>query len=47
MRYLMVHKLDEAVPGNFEPSPQFLERMKCIHGGGRPGWDPARRRRAL
>ena len=27
MRYLLMHKLDEAVPGNFEPSPEFMTRM--------------------
>ncbi|NES16430.1 MULTISPECIES: YciI family protein [Micromonospora] len=27
MRYMLMHKLDEAVPGNFEPSPEFLKRM--------------------
>ncbi|MCW3839175.1 YciI family protein [Micromonospora yasonensis] len=27
MRYMLMHKLDEAVPGTFEPSPEFMKRM--------------------
>ncbi|MEU4479425.1 YciI family protein [Micromonospora sp. NPDC023966] len=27
MRFMLMHKLDEAVPGNFEPSPEFMTRM--------------------
>ncbi|SBT52458.1 YciI family protein [Micromonospora auratinigra] len=27
MRYLLMHRLDEAEPRNFEPSPEFLARM--------------------
>src|SRR5215211_6639487 len=27
MRYMIMHKLDENVPGNFDPSPEFLARM--------------------
>jgi hypothetical protein len=27
MRYMLMHKLDENVPGNFDPSPEFMHRM--------------------
>ncbi|MET8040154.1 YciI family protein [Micromonospora sp. NPDC005215] len=28
MRYMMMHKLDENLPGAFNPSPEFLARME-------------------
>jgi hypothetical protein len=27
MRYMLMHKLDENVPGNYDPSPEFQARM--------------------
>ncbi|PWU59484.1 hypothetical protein DLE60_16395 [Micromonospora globispora] len=27
MRYMLMHKLDESVPGTFEPTPEFQKRM--------------------
>ncbi|SBT54875.1 YciI family protein [Micromonospora narathiwatensis] len=27
MRYMLMHKLDESVPGTFDPSPEFMQRM--------------------
>lgn len=27
MRFMMMHKLDEKVPGNFEPTPEFMKSM--------------------
>ncbi|MGC5020332.1 YciI family protein [Micromonospora sp. DT47] len=27
MRYMLMHKLDEDVPGNFDPSPEFIKTM--------------------
>ncbi|PWR12684.1 hypothetical protein DKT69_23300 [Micromonospora sicca] len=27
MRYMIMHKLDEDVPGNFDPSPEFMKTM--------------------
>ncbi|WP_165984312.1 YciI family protein [Streptomyces sp. YIM 98790] len=27
MRYMLMHKLDESVPANFDPSPEFMTRM--------------------
>lgn len=29
MRFMIMHKLDETVPGNFNPSPEFLARMNA------------------
>ncbi|MEV4820519.1 YciI family protein [Micromonospora sp. NPDC049274] len=28
MRYMMMHKLDENLPGAFNPSPEFMARME-------------------
>ncbi|MFF0172488.1 YciI family protein [Micromonospora profundi] len=30
MRYMMMHKLDETLPGAFNPSPEFLTRMESF-----------------
>ena len=27
MRYMLMHKLDENVPGAFDPSPEFIKQM--------------------
>ncbi len=27
MRFMMMHKLDESIPKNFNPSPEFMARM--------------------
>ena len=32
MRYMLMHKLDEDVPGNFDPSPEFVETMGAFVG---------------
>ncbi|MEV1318383.1 YciI family protein [Micromonospora arborensis] len=30
MRYMMMHKLDENLPGAFNPSPEFMARMEAF-----------------
>lgn len=32
MRYLMIHKLNEADPQSWNPSPEFIERMNAFIG---------------
>ena len=32
MRYLLIHKLDEADPQSWNPSPEFIERMNAFIG---------------
>ncbi|MFD2764254.1 YciI family protein [Micromonospora eburnea] len=32
MQYMLMHKLDENVPGTFEPSPEFIKQMGAFMG---------------